>query len=76
MSNAKLIRFTVLTQLAALVLWSVAAVSAVSPLSADPIGSLAKKISLAGKDLKSAKIAVLPFPYYDRRHSLGPTAVS
>ncbi len=73
MGIPKFIRLSVLVQLAALVLWSVAAVS---PLSADPIGSLAKKISSAGKDLKSAKIAVLPFPYYDGRHSLGPTAVA
>ena len=73
MGILKLIRFSVLTHLTALVLWSAAAVS---PLSADPIGSIAKKISSAAKDLKSAKIAVLPFPYYDGRHSLGPTAVS
>ncbi len=50
--------------------------AAVSTLSADPLLSLGKKMSSAAEDLRGAKVAVLPFAFYDGRPSLGPSAVS
>ena len=45
-------------------------------MSADPLDSIAKKISAAAKDLQNKKVAVLPFPFHDGRESAGSTIVS
>lgn len=61
-----------------LTLWALIVLAAFQSATAgaDPLDSVAKKISKASGKIKNKQIAVLPFPYHDGREGPGSTIIS